>query len=275
MTTFPARIHVLLAREAPIGLVIRRGPSKQVATLLWDRERDEFQMGQWLKGRIYERRCDLSPDGRYFIYFAMNGKWHTEAKGAYTAISRAPWLKAIALFPKGDCWLGGGLWTDERTYWLNGGGCHSILRDTHEVRRDETFTPSEYFGGECLSVYYPRLLRDGWHIRERLTITRWSNRTVFEKPLEHGWCLRKVTHSGIDTPEGKGCYWDEHVLRRESSDIEIDCSTWEWADVDRERLVWASEGKLFAGRITAGGLVEESELVDFNPMTFESIKAPV
>lgn len=48
-------------------MVIRRGPSKSVATLLWDRKRNTFHMGQWLKGRIYERRCDLSPDGKYLI----------------------------------------------------------------------------------------------------------------------------------------------------------------------------------------------------------------
>ena len=65
---FPARIHILLAREAPVGAVIRRGPSKRVCALLWDRERDSFRMGQWLKGRIYERRSDLSPNGEYMIY---------------------------------------------------------------------------------------------------------------------------------------------------------------------------------------------------------------
>jgi hypothetical protein len=111
MARFAARIHVLLASGAPVGLVIRRGPSKSVATLLWNRKNDEFQLGQWLKGRIYERRSDLSPDGKHFLYFAMNGKWQKEAHGSWTAISRAPFLKALAIFPKGDCWNGGGLWT--------------------------------------------------------------------------------------------------------------------------------------------------------------------
>src|SRR5947209_12822707 len=96
-TSFPARLHVLLAREAPYGVVIRRGPSRQVCTVGWDRQTDRFAVGQWLKGRIYERRCDLSPDGRFLLYFAMNGRWHSEAKGAWTAISRAPYLKAIGL----------------------------------------------------------------------------------------------------------------------------------------------------------------------------------
>ena len=87
---FPARIHVLLASQAPVGLIIRRGPSKHTATVLWDRRRNTFEMGQWLKGRIYERRSDLSPDGKYFIYLAMNGKSDSEAKGAWTAPRPAP-----------------------------------------------------------------------------------------------------------------------------------------------------------------------------------------
>src|SRR5919198_4444283 len=98
MARFFARIHALLASEAPLGVVIRRGPSKQVCTVLWDRRRDEFRLGQWLRGRIYERRSDLSPDGKHLIYFAMNGRWNSEAKGSWTAISRAPYLKALALF---------------------------------------------------------------------------------------------------------------------------------------------------------------------------------
>ncbi|MGL5942167.1 MAG: hypothetical protein ACRC2S_17700 [Waterburya sp.] len=43
----------------------------------------------------------------------MNGKWQSEAKGAWTAIARVAWLKAIELLPKGDCWHGGGLFLDD------------------------------------------------------------------------------------------------------------------------------------------------------------------
>ena len=63
----PARLHVILAREASIGVVFRRGPSKRVCTFLWDREKDEFTIGQWLKGSIYEHNADISPDGKYMI----------------------------------------------------------------------------------------------------------------------------------------------------------------------------------------------------------------
>ncbi|KAF1719948.1 hypothetical protein [Pseudoxanthomonas wuyuanensis] len=274
MAKFAARIHVLLAREAPLGVVIRRGPSKSVAALLWDRKTDAFKLGQWLKGRIYERRCDLSPDGKHLLYFAMNGKWETEAKGAWTAISRAPFLKALAIFPKGDCWHGGGLWTGNRSYWLNDGYGHTVLRDATSLRRDAAWQPPANYGGECPGVYYPRLLRDGWTLVEQDKNDRLKDRFVFEKPCPSGWILRKIAHAEIGAPPGKGCYWDEHELIHPSSGVSIACPHWEWADLDRKRLVWATEGRLEAARLTDQGLIGKRILFDFNDMVFESITAP-
>src|SRR3954467_11051048 len=100
MPQFKPRLHVLLAREAPVGVVIRRGPSKRVCTVLWDRHTDAFRIGQWFKGSGTERRSDLSPDGKHLITFPMNGRWESYSKGDCTAISRAPYLKAILFFPK-------------------------------------------------------------------------------------------------------------------------------------------------------------------------------
>jgi hypothetical protein len=242
--------------------------------MLWDRRSDDFQIGQWLKGRIYERRSDLSPDGKHLIYFAMNGRWGSEAKGSWTAISRAPYLKAIALFPKGDCWHGGGLFTRAGSYWLNDGFGHSVLHDTRELKRDIKFRPSGQKGGECLSVYYPRLIRDGWVLLDRENQDQWKGVDVFEKPLEKGWVLRKIAHAEVGAPVGKGCYWDEHELWHSPSGERAGCPAWEWAEVDGKRLVWASGGALFAGRITERGLADESQLFDFNDMTFKRLVAP-
>src|SRR5436190_19791303 len=99
----PARVHIILARQARTAMVIRRGPSKSVCTLAWGRRTGRFSLGQWMRGRIYERRCDLSPDGRHFLYFAMNGKWNSELKGSWTGLSRAPYLKGIGLWANGSC----------------------------------------------------------------------------------------------------------------------------------------------------------------------------
>ncbi|PWT89522.1 MAG: hypothetical protein C5B55_11270 [Blastocatellia bacterium] len=273
MSKFSARIHVLLASDARIGVVIRRGPSKQVCTVLWDRKHDRFTLGQWLKGRIYERRCDISPDGEYFIYFAMNGKWSSEVRGSWTAISKVPYLKALAIFPKGDCWNGGGLFTSKTSYWLNDGYGHSVLRDTTLVTPDLEFQPIGGHGGECLGVYYPRLLREGWTLVERVNVVRWKDLDLFDKPLRYGWTLRKIAHAEVGAPPGKGCYWDEHELRHASGESHKYVG-WEWADIDRNRLVWAKDGKLFAGRINRHGLNNEVQLFDFNDMTFERLEAP-
>ncbi|RUL87003.1 hypothetical protein [Tautonia sociabilis] len=274
MAEIGPRVHVLLARRAPVGVVIRRGPSKRVCTILWDRRRDEFRLGQWLKGRIYERRSDLSPDGSHLIYFAMNGRWDSEAKGSWTAISRAPYLKAVALFPKGDCWHGGGLFTGMDTYWLNDGFGHSVLRDAVEVRRDAKYRPDQHFGGECLGVYYPRLLRDGWKLVQRENVAKWKDRDIFEKPAGSGWVLRKIAHAELGAQQGKGCYWDEHELVHLETGRCIRCPDWEWADLDGERLVWAAGGKLMAATLAGGGMVGEAELYDFGAMAFEPIEAP-
>ena len=92
-----ARIFILLATGAPVGVVIRRGPSTQVLLIKWDLERDTFEHGQWLKARVYERRCDLSPDGNLLLYFASDQR---RAMSSWTAVSCPPYFTALALCPK-------------------------------------------------------------------------------------------------------------------------------------------------------------------------------
>ncbi len=271
MRTFPARLHVLLAQDADIGIILRRGPSKSVCSILWDRNRDEFKLGQWLRGRIYERRSDLSPDGRHLIYFAMNGRGDTQTKGSWTAISKAPWLKALVLLGKGDCWHGGGLFTSTRKYWLNDGYGHFLLRQNSTVERDACYRPIAYYGGECLGVYYVRLQRDGWLLRESVSD---SHCVVFEKPLVHGWLLRKYAHAEVGAPPGKGCYWDEHELEHGESGRRHDGAKWEWADRDGKSLVYAAAGCLFRASLKSSGPGEPKLLGDFNDMKFEARAAP-
>jgi len=275
---FPARLHVLLARDGKSGLVWRRGPTKAVCAIGWDRTRDTFTVGQWLKGRIYELRSDLSPDGAHAIYFAMNGHWSSRAKGAWTAISRTPYLTAVSLWAKGDCWNGGGLFVDDRTYWLNDGYGHTHLDDTGEVSRAKDPPYRTRWGGECWGVYFERLLRDGWTMRPEVSAdARLDAMVVWDKPLWHGWTLRKLARAQVGPPPGKGVYYEEHEL---IGPRELMRHDWQWADVDRDRLVWAETGKLFAARLTNASAQREDplddvrELYDFNDMTFTPLRAP-
>jgi len=109
MTAPPCRLWVVMASEAPRAVILRRGPAPWYQVILWHTDTDEFEDGAWFKGRLYEERCDLSPDGELFLYFALKGShWRTSYKGTWTAVSRPPWLHALVLWPHGDTWGGGG-----------------------------------------------------------------------------------------------------------------------------------------------------------------------
>ena len=271
---FPARLHVLLARDGRSGVVLRRGPAKSVCAVGWDRIKDRFTIGQWLRGRIYERRADLSPDGQHLIYFAMNGRWRDPVGGSWTAISRAPYLKALVLLAKGDCWHGGGLFLDRGTYWLNDGYGHRLVRDGAKLRRDLTWAPPRHFGGECPGVYYVRLLRDGWILTAEHHANRNDACTVFEKSLRHGFVLRKIAHEQLGAAPGHGPYWDEHELIDPSGQRQP-LPDWEWADLCGGTLVYAAAGCLYrVGMPGDAGLPVPRLLHDFNEMRFTAIRAP-
>jgi hypothetical protein len=271
---FPARLHVLLASQSPHAVVLRKGPANAVCSILWDRSTDTFTVGQWMRGRIYERRADLSPDGKYMIYFARGGKISSPTKGSWTAISRAPWLKAIVLHGKGDCWQGGGLFTGPHKYWLNGSCMHFPLEQSAEMAEDAKFAPEGGRGGECLSVYYPRLLRHGWIFAGKLSEVLYDSCDIFEKPLANGWVLRKLAHAQIGAPQGKSSYWDEHEIENTSLGIRLEKADWEWADRDGDTVVWAEKGCLYRATPEAGGLGPAQLLFDANPLQFTAIPAP-
>jgi len=272
---FPARLHAVFARSASTAVVFRRGPSKQVATYLWERSSDSFHLGQWLKGRIYERRTDLSPDGQHLIYFAMNGNWGSEARGSWTAVSKVPYLKALDLHPKGDCWEGGGLFLSNNKYWINDRYFNptAILFSNSELKHDNISRPEAQFGSECTGVYYPRLLRDGWKLTKRSERAKWNSETIFEKQLDSGWLIRKIAHEQVDAPVGKGCYWDEHELIDQAGNV-LAKPDWEWADWDNNSLVYAENGGLFRAVLQNSSIGDPKLLRDFNTDTFAKIAAP-
>jgi hypothetical protein len=274
MKTIPCRVHIILAREAPVGIAIRGGSSKRVCTVGWARKTDTFRVGQWLKGRKYERRSDLSPDSRHLIYFAMNGKWQSKTKGSWTAMSRAPFLKAIGLWANGSCWNGGGLFTSDHTYWLNAFMFgHEELLSPRGLKRDDHFPFRDSYGGECPGVYYVRLQCDGWRLGGHERVGH-EGKSVFEKPMPKGWVLQKTAHATIDHPVGRGCYFDTHRLRKENGSATLDLPDWEWADLDGRRVLWIAVGVLHAAHMNSQGLTEDTVLFDFNPIAFEELRAP-
>ena len=101
--------------------MLRRGPSGWAQVIAWDTDRDTFEDGAWFKGRIYEAKCDLSPNGELLLYFCHGGRVRPGYTDSWTAVSRAPWLHALALWPWGTTYGGGGRFVDDRELVLRRG----------------------------------------------------------------------------------------------------------------------------------------------------------
>lgn len=126
-----AKLFGIFAAQAPVAVLLRRGPSGWYHVIRWDVERDAFERGAWIKGRIYEALCDVSPDGELLLYHVFQGsRGSTSFSESYTAVSRLPWLQALALWPNSDGRgppLGGGRFV---------GGRALALRDKGAVHPD-------------------------------------------------------------------------------------------------------------------------------------------
>jgi hypothetical protein len=160
------RLFVLQASEAPVALVLRRGPTDWYHVIAWDTASDEFTHGAWFKGRIYEDRCDLSPDGALFLYFALQGsRWRTSYSGAWTAVSRPPWLHALTLWSWGSTWGGGGRFIANRKIVLRGSGF-------------KTHPEHPLDGIEMIEGNAPRQVSDG-----TISGAEWSGRDYQGRPI--------------------------------------------------------------------------------------------
>ena len=115
------RLSLVFAAKAPVAVVLRRGPTRWVEVVKWNTDKDSFENGQWLHGRIYGERCGLSPDGKLFVYFAAKHGMVDKSKGykdTYTAVSKPPYLTALAMWPQGSTWGGGGRFINNKTLCL-------------------------------------------------------------------------------------------------------------------------------------------------------------
>jgi hypothetical protein len=153
-TAEPARIHLLPAKTAPFVIVIRRKPSKRFHVIRWNTKSDNLEHGSWFHGKLYPYRCDVSFDGQWMVYLAMGASGNT-----WNGVCQPPFLRSVVTGPNMGAWFGGGYWRDRQTLLLNQWqpAKGSVPFQLGELRAE--------FGGEDLSVLYPRWKRDGWQRR--------------------------------------------------------------------------------------------------------------
>ena len=276
------RVYAILARAKPIAVVFRRGPSKQVLLLTWNTATHVVTPGQWFKGRIYERRCDLSPSGERLIYFAATNK---APLYSWTAISRPPYLTALALWKNGSGWGGGGLFIGEDSIELNHGPLSSVVEDDFTLPSKFRVRPfgSHPGRGEDDPILSTRLIRDGWEhttagnaVENKFGSKLWwefTEHSVWSK-TKGNWRLesRLIGMSEKDGP----WYVIEHRIFDKAGNLAADLGRSDWADwsISGEALL-ARDGRLYRIPINSKtGPSDPIEVADLNAMKFEGIEAP-
>ena len=270
--TPPCRLYAILAREAPIGVIFRRGPSKHTQIIRWDTATDTFTHGKWFKGRLFWEHSDLSPDGTLMIYAAQNMSAHTRASSYgshWTAISKPPYLWALALWPNHSGWVGGGLFLSNRDVWLDG-----VALEPHPDHKPVGLNVNNERRGD--PHQRERRTRDGWEyvhtLRKKQRFIVGGMITIQDghrKSAPQGPLLLAVTttYSNFGKP-------DAYAIETSHGE-NTPLSGVEWADWDQHgRLVYARGGKLFAMNVSEGFPGMEVELADFNAAKPEYVETP-
>ena len=280
------RLYAILARKSPNAIVFRRGPSKQVLVISWDTSKDTFQQGQWFKGRIYERRCDLSPDGELLLYFAA------KYRGTYSwsAVSKPPYLTALAMWPKGDTWGGGGHFITQHRIALNHRNGELSLAEGFRLPKSIKL---EQFGecpgrGEDDPIWSARLERDGWKLVSYPKKTKdefgplvgWEPDPPikWQKPNPQFPKRYSLQMAIVGMIERNGpWYLTEHSVIDAEGKVE-NLGRSEWADWSTDGdLLFSMGSALYRTRCETGRLValeESSLLADFSDLKFENREAP-
>lgn len=276
----PCRLAVILAREAPRAAVLRRGPTTWMRLSLWHTDTDVLEHGQWFKGRIHAAWSDLSPDGALFLYAADKINSHTlqdtEYTARWTAISRPPWLTALALWPGRGNGITGGLFADGRTVWLAHAWGIAVPRSNHRPRGLAVIQKPELVHLSSLA-YHQRLLRDGWVLTQQGV-----GRNAYARfASEHPWTWVKGHSSqpfnivmkarGEDMLPHRDAAFS--VLDQRNND-EVPIGDATWVDWDQNgRLVFTREGRLFAAD-GPNPPTTARMIADFNGQQPEPLVAP-
>ncbi len=276
MTTNPeCHLFVIFAREAHQAVIFRRGPSIWTEIILWDIDADTFTEGHWFKGTIDTYLCDVSPDASKMIYTAQKRhKWWIPdgaTKNNWTAISRPPYLTALAMWPNSDT-PGGGYFEDDKTVYiaLTERAIQAQNQPLPEGFKVKSLFPQYDIGKYDLSVrdgiYYNLLLeKRGW--------TRIEGDFSWNKVL-HQYESPRVVWRKDNSDYSHSLQWMmplggpdrayEFKLLRHQDNAEVLVDNCEWADWDqRGRLIYISSASLFMGNLLSDR-IEPLQIADFS-----------
>jgi hypothetical protein len=222
---------------------------------LWDTKHDKFESGQWFHGRIYPEKCDVSPDGKLLIYFAAKFGADPHNQGyhdSWTAVSRPPYLTALALWPIGGTWGGNGVFVDNQTVMIGWAG---------EPRNHPNHPPGPLHvlgwgaGGLSSEPSYDAGWQGGRDVRK----------PSGELILGREWPIGRYFPSRTPTPYT--------LFRNDGEPVAIFEA--HWADWDqRGRLVATVGGRVVAGKVTRDKRLVWRQLADLHEERPTRLEAP-
>ncbi|MEQ8456668.1 MAG: hypothetical protein RLO52_42740 [Sandaracinaceae bacterium] len=237
----------IVARDADMVVVLRRGPSKHAQLLRWDLSTDRVEAGQWLVGVVELGASGVSPRGELFVYAARK-------RGVrFTAISRPPFFTPLAYWEEQLPWTGGGFFPSDRHVVLG------VTGEPHDGGLPEVLEVSELWS------YF------AWQGNGRSSLT--LGEAVLKAPeAHHGWTRHergrswsKAAPRGADRLIRDGTKGRPAVYRLGSRDL----GELTWADLARDgSLVFGREGRLYRWRREDS---EPREVADLTGHRFEMV----
>lgn len=247
-TDVAPRIYCIAATEAPVVAVFRRGPTNWSHVGRWDLASRRYDAGAWLGGRLFPRRSDLSPDGRFLCYFAHKPSATWDLGEAYVAVSKLPWLTALHAFPTCGTWTRGYYFTAQESGDTRIATKDSFPYGLRSIPADQ-FATERRRGWEEAPDSPPRDPGDAWDQRRNARL---------QKRQPGGDLLLCVETLGWAGGEfGPAQAVDGlrvvYALQRDG-DIQL-LSDLQWADWDRDGrlLVATRRGKLQMRRLDGAG----------------------
>lgn len=263
-----ARIYVLISPQSNQAIIIRTGPAEHNLTIGWNLRSDKFTQGQWLKGKIYIEKCDISPDGQHWVYFAY--KHH-----AYTVIARTPYLRALHYFENETTYGGGGYFHDDQNISL-----YVYPIEAKDIQSKNFIINKQPFNDNPLHnipILAAHLKKNEWNC---LSLKPWDEGSIFQKNIDLQWqfTMTKIPYDSVRSDGGKKYF--AYTLEHLPSHSIITTDDWDWADYDafNNRMIWAEFGKIMSGKLrvskTNADLADIKCLLNMNDMVFEPLTAP-
>lgn len=260
-------LTAILSDLAPVGVIARRGPSRQCCIIRWDLARDRFEIGQWYKGRVQLEA--LSPSGEWMLTTCSKGY------DVWSVLSKPPYLTAHGLWHIGDHWGAGGAFLSDRRLALHRVGPVPAEENIGKARLPSSFEVLQHPPRETA----PPPGAHGWQARPG---TRWSTKPEIRSDFACGWT--KQGPGGLTLERNQNGAM--RLMGVDGSLIADLPARLGFADFNTfgkmPGLVFAIGGRLFA--IPARGIVPMAdeaalvaaarEIADFSPLTFEAKVAP-